>query len=467
MSKEIKIAAADSLLGKLQRGRGAGFLAARQEQPEKIWPLLVECITQDPRLDGQVESRDNFYAALVVETGMELKPLAIHLRENDDKDQSGWNTPLTVTTLGALAKRNYQDSVEILRDYVSWGNWWNWAIDELVSTKNKEAWANLDEVFWKRFGSYKSIEDELGWFNADEEPWKTWSKQNVQLGKFADFLRQPAKPLEELNDKSITVAKVLQLAEQDGRSRFNLRKAIAELVKPTDFEYLLSQVSIAEPKRSAIALAGLAKLANPAMFNWLRDFWSNNPEMPGALRRWVKDAIISLPAPQTLPLARDWLNHDDWHFRLLAEKLMQCHATLDDVPRLRKEIISALEDDENQAYRLCSLIEAFKHLPELGRIPELESVFIEFRYSYGRSRVAEALFATNRDFFVRNYAQECLWDCEDRTRALGCEAADLTDKITSERIKQLSADVWEDELVRNAAAKNLNLCRIDAKPHRA
>lgn len=455
MSEEIKIATADSLLGKLQRGRGAGFLAAHQEKPETIWPLLVQCITQDPRLDRQVESRNDFYAALVIETGMELKPLSTYLYEHDDKDQSSWNTTLTVTTLGSLAKHNYQNAVEILRDYVAWGNWWDWAIDELVSTNNKEAWANLDEVFWKRFGSYESIEDELGWFNADEEPWKTWSKQNAQLGKFADFLRQPAKPLEELNDKSITATKVLQLAEQDGCSRFNLRKAIAELVKPTDFEFLLSQVSIARPKRSAIALVGLAKLANPDMYDCLRDFWSNNPEMPGALRTRVKDAIVSLPATQTLPLARDWLNHDDWHFRLLAEKLMQCHATLDDVPRLRKEIASALKDDDNQAYRLCSLIEAFKHLPELGRIPELESVFVGFRYSYARSGVAEAMFAVDKEFFVRTYAQECLWDCEDRARALGCEAADLTDKVTNKRIKQLSIDVWEDEFVRNAAAKRL------------
>ena len=174
MSEEIKIAAADSLLGKLQRGRGAGYLAARQEKPETIWSLLVECITQDPRLDKQVESRDNFYAALVIETGMELKPLATHLYEHDDSDQSGWNTPLTVLTLGSLARRNYRDAVKVLRDDVAWGNWWNWAIDELVETQNLAAWANLDGVFCKRFSNDESLKEKPGWFSADEEPWKTW-----------------------------------------------------------------------------------------------------------------------------------------------------------------------------------------------------------------------------------------------------------------------------------------------------
>jgi len=454
MSEEIKIAAADSLLGQLQRGRGAGFLAARQEKPEKIWPLLVECITQDPRVDGQVESRDNFYATLIIETGMELKPLATHLYDHDDKDQSGWNTPLTVTTLGSLAKRNYQNSVEILRDYISWGNWWNWAIDELVATKNLAAWTNLDEVFCKRFSNDESLKEELEWFFADDEPGKTWCKQNVRLRQFADSLSQPLKPLEDFDYNSLSVAEMLQLVGKDARVCSKLRKAIVNVVKPDDFEFLLSQVSIAEPERSQIALAGLAKLANPAMFEWLRDFWSNNSKMRGVLRRRITEAMSSLPSAQVLPLARAWLNHGDWHFRRLAEALMKHHATPDDVALLRKEMALALADGDNQIYRLCDLIETFKHLHGLGRIPELESVFVEFRYSYGRSRAAEALFAVDKEFFVRTYAQECLWDCEDRTRALGCETADLNDKITSERIKQLSTDVWEDESVRNAAAKS-------------
>ena len=455
MSEEAKIAAADSLLGKLQRGRGTGFLAARQEAPADIWPLLVECITHDPRLDKQVESRSDFYATLVIETGMELKPLATHLREHDDKDQFGSNTTLTISTLGSLAKRNYQNAVAILRDYVAWGNWWNWAIYELRETQDLEAWANLDEVFCKRFSSDESIKEELGWFFADDEPGKTWCKQNVRLRQFADSLRQPMKPLEERDYNNLSAPEIIRLVGKDAHVRGKLGKAIVNAVKPDDFDFLLSQVSVAEPDRSQIALAGLAKLANPAMFERLRDFWSNNLEVRGALGSRVVEAMKSLPPAQTLPIARDWLNHNDRHFRFLAEKLMECHAVLEDVPLLRQEIRLALADDDNQCYRLCHLIVAFKHLRGLGRIPELESVFAEFRYAYGRRFAAEALLATDREFFVRTYAQECLWDCEDRTRALGCEAVDLEDKVTNERIKQLSTDVWENELVRNAVAKRL------------
>jgi hypothetical protein len=453
MSEEIKIDTADSLLGKLQRGRGAGFLAARQETPSTIWPLLVECITHDPRLDKQIESRDDFYASLTIETGMKLDPLSTHLREQDDKESSDWNTPLTISTLGSLAKRNYQDAVDILRDYIVWGKSWSCAIYELALTKNPKAWVKLDGILCKRLGSDESAKEELWWLDAKEEPWKTWCEQNSQLHQLADCLPLPPKPMEDLDYDSMTVTDILRLAGEDGPERLKLRKAVVNTVKPDDFDFLLSQVSINDPKRSAIALAGLTKLANPAMFDWLRDFWSHNPKMPGMLRGTIAKAMASLPATQTLPLARDWLNHDNWHFRLLAERLMKQHATFDDVPRLRQEITKALADSDNRVYRLCSLVEAFKHLPGIGRISELESVFVELLYSYGRSRVAEALLAVDRDFFVRTYAQECLWDCEDRTRVLGCEAVDLTDKVTAGRIKQLSTDIWEDELVRNAAAK--------------
>ena len=461
MSEEAKIAAADSLLGKLQRGHGAGYLAARQEKPETIWPLLVECMTQDPRLDKQVESRDGFFAALVIETGMELKPLATHLYEHDDKDQSSWNTPLTVTTLGSLAKRNYQNAVEILRDYVAWGNWWNWAIDELVSTQTLEAWADLDEVFCQRLGNDESIKEELAWFDPEAEPWNTWCKQNSRLNRLVGSLKKQAvnSAQHEKHDYSnLTVGDVLRLAGQDTRICGKLRKNIVHLVKPADFEFLLSQVSIAEPERSAVALAGLTKLANPNMFDWLRDFWANNPEMPpGGLRIRAEEAMLALPPSRTLPLAREWINHSEWHLRVLAEEVLEHHATLDDVPLLREAIASALADDEDNIYRLCNLIEAFKHLPALGRIPEMECTFVEFRYSYGRARAAEALLAIDKDFFVQTIAHECLWDCEETTRELACSTVNSPFSTeASERLTQLSKAGWEDEAVRNAAIKRLS-----------
>jgi len=43
------LAPASSLLGQLQRGRGAGFLTALAADPTVVAPLLLDCILRDPR----------------------------------------------------------------------------------------------------------------------------------------------------------------------------------------------------------------------------------------------------------------------------------------------------------------------------------------------------------------------------------------------------------------------------------
>jgi hypothetical protein len=456
MSTTVTNAPGDSLLGQLQRGRGAAFLAARQMPRSSIWPLLNECIVRDPRLDRQVESRADFYAALVLETEMELNSLATHLGDNDDADESGRSTPLTLSTLGALARRNYRNAAALLGDYVRRGFWWDMALEELVSTREPDFWRELDAAVAERCLNDARAGERIAWWDRNEEPWKTWARTNARLNATIGMARKESGRPEPRDFPNLTVADVLRLAREERRHGWKLREIIAELVEPEHFEMLRAQVSVSEPERSMVALAGLAKLANPSMFDWLREFWSENSNMPGVLRHWAGRAMTSMPPSKTLPLAREWLEHPDWHFRTLAEDLMACHAGRDDVPRLRQAIGSALEDDEANIYRLCSLFEAFKHLPGIGRIPELELAFVEFRYSYGRARAAEAMFATDPKDFVQTYARECLWDCEESTRKFGCDTVNTEVAEVTERLRQLSNDGWEDPVVRDAAEKRLN-----------
>lgn len=77
------LADSGSLLGMLQRGRGEGYLRALAAPPETVWPLLFECITNDPRLDGQCEEREEYYASLILARGMDVEPLGAYLRRND------------------------------------------------------------------------------------------------------------------------------------------------------------------------------------------------------------------------------------------------------------------------------------------------------------------------------------------------------------------------------------------------
>ncbi len=60
--RRVVLADPDSLLGMLQRGRGRGFLLASETPPQEVWPLLLECIMNDPRFDRQCEDREEYYA---------------------------------------------------------------------------------------------------------------------------------------------------------------------------------------------------------------------------------------------------------------------------------------------------------------------------------------------------------------------------------------------------------------------
>jgi hypothetical protein len=93
------------------------------------------------------------------------------------------------------------------------------------------------------------------------------------------------------------------------------------------------------------------------------------------------------------------------------------------------------------------------NLPNCGPIPELTSVFVQFRYSYGRARSAEAICVTAPGYFRENFAEECLWDCEVQTRALGARTADIQAEDITTRIGHLVSDIWEDEEVRDEARR--------------
>ena len=54
-----------TVLGKLQRGTGDGFLEAVALPTDKGADLVWDCVVRDARWDQQVESRDRYYADLI------------------------------------------------------------------------------------------------------------------------------------------------------------------------------------------------------------------------------------------------------------------------------------------------------------------------------------------------------------------------------------------------------------------
>ena len=458
MARQENHSSPDSLLGQLQRGRGEGFIRILSTPKGEACQLLLECITNDPRLHRQVEARAEYYASIVMKLGFDLAPLAQLLREHDDKDQSTSNTTLAVSTLGELAKRRFGNAADILCDYVAWGQWWDWPLDDLMTLSDADLNAKLADSVERHFPSDEELEEALAWFNLDELPWAALVQQSNRMGKIKNKSRKRFGIASDQHQPSsdwtsLTTKQLLELA--DKKNHHKLRKVIIQQVATSDVELLLENISIDKPFVAAVALAGLAQLAPERVFGWLQNFWSSNPGMPGFLRPRTIDVMISLPGVLTLPLARERLFHENWHERFLAEKLFEAHAGQEDIPLLKGAIKQALQDDEEHCYRLCSLVEAFSHLPGVGPIPELTEVFVRFRYSYGRARTANAISVTAPDLFREKFAVECLWDCEDRTRAMGAKFAPGANNDVSARFQELASNIWEDKSVREEAEKRI------------
>jgi hypothetical protein len=84
---------ADTVLGQLQRGRGAGFLAVIERPREECHALIRECLLRDTRYDQQTNSRDRYSAELVQRTGFDMEPMTDCLRR--EEPVSDWKVVLT------------------------------------------------------------------------------------------------------------------------------------------------------------------------------------------------------------------------------------------------------------------------------------------------------------------------------------------------------------------------------------
>jgi len=232
---------------------------------------------------------------------------------------------------------------------------------------------------------------------------------------------------------------------------------------------LWEHVSLDNPFISFVALAGLAKIAPPSTFSGMTDLWAMIPEKSDpakpesnlcrvVIRQGLSRAILALPAEVTVPLARLWFFDLDSRKHDLAEKLLQRHATQDDIPLLREALRQMLADEEAEWH--CLLIKAFFHLPGIGIIPELVDIFYKFRFSTGRAYAAEAIQVTSPNFFRDALALESLWDCEEGTRTLGAKFASLESDQVRRRLRHLASDAFESKEVLTESK-----VRLSAYPH--
>src|SRR3954469_20751604 len=114
----VAIAPSYTLLGKLQRGLGAGFLEALRVERDVAHELLFACLAADPRDDVRTESRGRYYGELCLETRIDLAGLAALV---EDADAQPASRRLVLETVCWLAWRGIAGAVAMLRGYVRSG----------------------------------------------------------------------------------------------------------------------------------------------------------------------------------------------------------------------------------------------------------------------------------------------------------------------------------------------------------
>jgi len=207
----ITLAPAYTLLGKLQRGLGAGFLEAVRIERADAHTLLVSCLAEDQRRDPG-EARGRYYGELCLETRIELHALAALV---EGADASPANRRLVLETVGWLAWRGIAGPIAMLREYVLAGG------EESALAASflwhPRAFAGLDQALLDRYPTAEALADALGGRGVDvaREPWRTWS---VSRPVVADALARVSDPLPAppRSDEPIAEGDALQLVEALG-----------------------------------------------------------------------------------------------------------------------------------------------------------------------------------------------------------------------------------------------------------
>lgn len=453
---EYQLESEHTPLGLLQRGRGRGFLWALGH-PEEARPLLVRCITCDPRWDRQIDSRAPYYAEIALAVGLDLSLLERHLREHDDVDRDGYESLLTVETVHAIACAGSDEALRMQRDYVAYGAHWSTALHGLVALADadgpppirgaQQALDALLPVVRARFPSREALVTALDDEWPEYSPWRQWASRDAEIAAaLAEaetvFLRRqrPRVSGAHLSTREL-------LARPDVRS---FRHELAARRGDEDVALLLEAARSGSGDAQATALIALGEQ------NDLRVLEPALSRLPFVLPRpassWLRYAILhvlsGLPADPGLAYARRWYDADHFLLRRSAEELFARHAAPEDAPMLRNGARRAFEQGDD--YRVCSAMEALARIPRLGPYPEVQAVFDGHRYSRARADAAAALAATD-PAFPRDRAFECLWDCEESTRATGSAHVDLARPGARERLARLASDPLEGEEVRKAA----------------
>lgn len=376
-------------LGMIERGRGAGFLWAR-EHPGEAWPFLRACLERDPRWDSQIDSRGEYYLELAQSIGFgakDVEPLLLATAP-----EQNWGLPdagdLPVAVAVGLALAGDLAARALVVEHVRESGIWLALLHELGWTAEPEpAWPELPAAVLERSAGAAdraALVEELPSYFRKLAEWAEWRAHPELVAIAAEALAAHVDTRRPEADSSTETWRALGM----------------------------------QGDTSVLALA-LEKVRDRKAGSGPRSYLS------------------ALPAETVLPFARELAGSTDARETALGWSLLARHSAAEDAPRLYAELVSALNDDDFR--QVGTVLSGLVRHPECGPYPVARTCFETVPYTYARIRAARLLSVTDPQGFADELAFECLWDCEDATRELAAEVIAPATSEIRDRVATIAA----------------------------
>ena len=371
----------------LQRGLGSGYLWAI-EHPVDARPLILECVSDDPRWDRQLESRTSFYAEIsraIGITGNEFAPLLDRLADETVAPcEESVENDLPIGLTCSLALSGDPEARLIAEHHVR-----ETTLSECFRARLEESeiesWPTLRELLDQPPTELDDGEDE------EDRPEANRSQSTAELLHHPDWWRASQILATRTARKDLDLVRDA-VASDDVRVRGIAYRALA-----------------GQGDTSVTVAAG-------------RELIDGRGVALSGARVYLK----SLPAELALSIARDWIGHGEYAQEREAWSLLALHAEIEDLPIARANLIPSLEQGE--IYTVCNILEALARHPSSGPHPEAIRCFREIPYARARRRVMRLLEASD-PAGLQALAPDARWDCESEVREIAERA--LGDRSSS------------------------------------
>lgn len=477
-SVDSDIAPSGTLLGLLQRGRGDGTLHALAAPRAEALAALRQCVLHDPRRDWQIEHRSLYYARLHMELDASLDDIEEHLFAPEDTLPPGGDcemrTGLALSVLGHLASYENAAAMELLRRYATSGANWQWALDELAVRDEDAGLRRLGPAVLDRFPQTAQGDADLAAAARDAfepRPWRLWAEDPARPGQAERLRRVREQGCFDRWQRQLhaqgprpgwSVREVLDWA-QDGYDRHPriaregaAARCLSAVAGPEDRGELLAA---ARGEREAARAAALRHLADRGDHDALDLIEAAAADPCETVAEAALCAFARMRSTAAIVRARQWAGAPEGslpeRLKNVAAEMLACCGGAQDSGAVLGALRRTVRKEGPDSDVLWPLVDGVGRLGVECAAPVLRHIYRETASSQLRGRAAGALALTDPSF-PAGFAVECLWDCEETTRALAAEYAATGDERVVERLRRLAADPAEEAGVQSAVRGRLS-----------